>query len=114
VTTITSIDSTEIITKGIRLSGTLATQSLDDPRDDDFVRVTLSGELNHTSIPSAQDRFFGKSSSVLLVQQALDLKYKYKEQGEGGTQRTLGRRRPEFWTTRPVRGPQISYSHKFY
>ena len=74
-----------------------------DPPDNDFVHLTLSDTMNYLFVSPDQKRFFGKSSGALLIHKALHLKYESTNQGDDGTHRILHRKRPEFWTTRPVR-----------
>ena len=46
-------------------------------------------------------RFFGKSSSVVLLTTARDIKKKYAETHNGDLPNTFWIKRPEFWTAQP-------------
>jgi hypothetical protein len=112
-TGLTSTNPMENITEVIRHSGTPVV-SLDDPQDDDFIHLALSDDMYNLSIASVQKAFFGKSSGVLLIQKARDLKHEYTGQQEDATPAIFTARRPEFWNIRPVCNPQIPNPHHFY
>ncbi|OCH86476.1 hypothetical protein OBBRIDRAFT_737959 [Obba rivulosa] len=80
-----------------------------DPSDDEvMVQHTLVQNLKQMRINPGNMRFFGKSSSVLFIQTAMDLKQEYAGM-EGRraqlVQRdlvpTLLRRRPQYWAFQP-------------
>jgi hypothetical protein len=72
------------------------------PSDDDFTQFTLEDNLKRLTLDPIHphQRFFGKSSGVMLAQTALD----YKNVYTGGDEKLicLPNKRPEFWNVRPV------------
>jgi hypothetical protein len=90
---------TEIITKAIRESGDPLV-ALDE---DDIKHLKLADHMMSLHIDPTENRFFGKSSGVMLIQTAIDLKHEYIGQPDRSKEGILGARRPEFWTIRPVR-----------
>jgi hypothetical protein len=85
----------------------LAPQCSDDERDlEDFAKISIRDDPKRSL--QQQDtmnyRFFGKSSGVVLVQTAIDLKNEFS--GLPLTQKpqkpVIGSKRPEFWNVRPV------------
>ena len=87
----------------------------EDPHssDDEFATISVTDELRRLSIDRGNTRFFGKSSGVVLIQTAMDMKKEFNnpagasssEQAEGSTQRSpnqLPARRPEFWHFEPA------------
>ena len=69
----------------------------DDPHDNPFVRIP-------TNLARSKVNFFGKSSEALWIRTALSIKREHSGP-QDGTRRILDDRRPEFWTTLPVRYP---------
>jgi hypothetical protein len=81
--------------------------------DDEFATISVTDELRRLSIDRGNTRFFGKSSGVVLIQTAMDMKKEFNNpagvnplnQTEGSTQQTSGdlsSRRPEFWHFEPA------------
>lgn len=71
------------------------------PNDDDFGHVALVNKIKQLEINPAHCRFFGKSSGVMLIQTAIDLKNEYT--GEDSIRHpTFTSKRPEFWDVSPV------------
>lgn len=81
--------------------------------DDEFATISVTDELRRLSIDRGNTRFFGKSSGVVLIQTAMDMKKEFNNpaganplsQTEGSTQQTpnhLPSRRPEFWHFEPA------------
>jgi len=81
--------------------------------DDEFATISITDELRRLSIDRGNTRFFGKSSGVVLIQTAMDMKKEFNNppgadlsnQAEGDTQPKSGHlraRRPEFWHFEPV------------
>lgn len=80
--------------------------------DDEFATISITDELRRLSIDRGNTRFFGKSSGVVLIQTAMDMKKEFHSPGadplnhsEGGTHQKLSNlpsRRPEFWHFEPV------------
>jgi hypothetical protein len=81
--------------------------------DDEFATISVTDELRRLSIDRGNTRFFGKSSGVVLIQTAMDMKKEFNNppganplnQAEGSTQQKsndLPARRPEFWHFEPV------------
>ncbi|TFY75185.1 hypothetical protein EWM64_g8827, partial [Hericium alpestre] len=69
--------------------------------DDEYVQTKLLQErMRELSINPLQNRFFGKSSGVRLVQTALDLKSEYSGKEPQDAHADMSRR-PEFWTLHP-------------
>lgn len=80
--------------------------------DDEIVSVRLADHMQNMSINPNLSRFFGKSSGVMLVQKAIDLKKEYI--GDEDIQPDLRQHkgRPEFRGTFPVR-MVITFVSKF-
>jgi len=81
--------------------------------DDEFATISITDELRRLSIDRGNTRFFGKSSGVVLIQTAMDMKKEFNNppgvnplnQTEGSAQQEsnqLPSRRPEFWHFEPV------------
>ena len=81
--------------------------------DDEFATISITDELRRLSIDRGNTRFFGKSSGVVLIQTAMDMKKEFNNppgadlsnQAEGSSQSAsdhLRARRPEFWHFEPV------------
>jgi hypothetical protein len=81
--------------------------------DDEFATISLTDELRRLSIDRGNTRFFGKSSGVVLIQTAMDMKKEFNNpsgvnpsiQAQGSIQskfETLPSRRPEFWHFEPA------------
>ena len=80
--------------------------------DDEFATISITDELRRLSIDRGNTRFFGKSSGVVLIQTAMDMKKEYNTSpGDSPSQiedRTLAKpssitsRRPEFWHFEPA------------
>lgn len=81
--------------------------------DDEFATISVTDELRRLSIDRGNTRFFGKSSGVVLIQTAMDMKKEFNNppgpnplnQTEGSAQRDSGQlpsRRPEFWHFEPA------------
>jgi hypothetical protein len=81
--------------------------------DDEFATISVTDELRRLSIDRGNTRFFGKSSGVVLIQTAMDMKKEFNNppganplnQAEDKTKPTLNHlpaRRPEFWHFEPV------------
>ena len=81
--------------------------------DDEFATISITDELRRLSIDRGNTRFFGKSSGVVLIQTAMDMKKEYNNppganpfnQAEGNAKQkssNLTARRPEFWHFEPV------------
>lgn len=95
---------TEIATGLIRHTGALPTETLtqEEHGDDDFAHMTLADDMQKMNLDKSEHRFFGKSSSIMLVQTAIELKNEYTGVKGDFARTILGSRRPEFWTSRPV------------
>ena len=79
----------------------------DDPRDDqddDVVSAVLLDNLKRLEIGKVDSRFFGKSSGVMLVQTAMELKSEYtgSDYVQPAPSMILENKRPEFWSRNPV------------
>jgi hypothetical protein len=82
--------------------------------DDEFATISITDELRRLSIDRGNTRFFGKSSGVVLIQTAMDMKKEFHSppgakplnQPEGGPIHqkivNLPSRRPEFWHFEPA------------
>lgn len=76
--------------------------------EDDYTTVDISANLKERLQQDPMNyRFFGKSSGVMLIQAALDLKNEYtgnkaKDQPAVEVPVMIGQKRPEFWSVRPV------------
>ncbi|KAF9647006.1 hypothetical protein BDM02DRAFT_3188339 [Thelephora ganbajun] len=87
----------------------------EDPHssDDEFATISVTDELRRLSIDRGNTRFFGKSSGVVLIQTAMDMKKEFNNppgasplnQTEGSAQQKPGHLppgRPEFWHFEPA------------
>jgi hypothetical protein len=81
--------------------------------DDEFATINVTDELRRLSIDRGNTRFFGKSSGVVLIQTAMDMKKEFNnspgvnpidetERGISQQFTQLPSRRPEFWHFEPV------------
>lgn len=70
--------------------------------DDDFIQLSLADSLKKLAIDPIHHRFFGKSSGVMLIQTAIDLKNQYTGNDKEDKKEILGHGRAEFWKMRPV------------
>lgn len=81
--------------------------------DDEFATISITDELRRLSIDRGNTRFFGKSSGVVLIQTAMDMKKEFNNpSGANSSDRTDGfiqpkfsnlpARRPEFWHFEPA------------
>ena len=81
--------------------------------DDEFATISVTDELRRLSIDRGNTRFFGKSSGVVLIQTAMDMKKEFTSppgmntfnRAEGCIQQAanhLPSRRPEFWHFEPA------------
>ncbi|KAF7967970.1 hypothetical protein HWV62_32437 [Athelia sp. TMB] len=75
----------------------------DDEEEADYATVDISANLRERLQQDPMNyRFFGKSSGVMLIQAALDLKNEYTGNSiERPTSPAIGQKRPEFWNVRP-------------
>ena len=76
------------------------------PSDDDEPTLILADNLKKLDLDQGEYRFFGKSSGVMLIQTAIELKNEYSHGKMTAEEPKLPikfhNRRMEFWTTRPV------------
>ena len=81
--------------------------------DDEFATISVTDELRRLSIDRGNTRFFGKSSGVVLIQTAMDMKKEFNNNPVGApsnqtesyarqTSKNLPSRRPEFWHFEPA------------
>lgn len=101
---------------------TTASSSLPDALDADDLdssdeelsagKQSLERHLSRLKLDPGQPRFFGKSSGVMFLQNALDLKSEYdgvpKEKNPLPGPARLPYKRPQFWRAHPVSPSQIS------
>ncbi|KAG1729861.1 fungal-specific transcription factor domain-containing protein [Suillus paluster] len=87
--------------------------------DDEMVSVRLADHMQNMSINPMQTRFFGKSSGIMLVQKAIDLKKEYTGDDEIHRQDVLQPKRPEFhgcfpWelAAKHIVEPSYSFPHE--
>ena len=78
--------------------------------DDEYATISVTDELRRLSVERGNTRFFGKSSGVVLIQTAMDMKKEFTatNRGEESAEPQAGlgllnARRPEFWHFEPVR-----------
>lgn len=72
--------------------------------EDDMVSVRLAGDMQNMSLNPMTSRFIGKSSGIMLVQKAIDLKKEYTGDDEiHQRDDILQPKRPEFRGCFPVR-----------
>lgn len=93
--------------------------------DDEFATISVTDELRRLSIDRGNTRFFGKSSGVVLIQTAMDMKKEFHSppgtkspnKPDGGTQQHLNKlpsRRPEFWHFEPWVIPKLEDPEPHY
>lgn len=92
--------------------------------DDEFATISITDELRRLSIDRGNTRFFGKSSGVVLIQTAMDMKKEFNappganssNQGEGNVYQNvnLPSRRPEFWHFEPWVIPKLEDPEPHY
>lgn len=72
--------------------------------EDDFTTVNISENLRkRLAMDPMHYRFFGKSSGVMLIQTAIDMKKEFIGNDQNPTKKVMiGSKRPEFWNVRPV------------
>ena len=71
-----------------------------DEQDDE--RIDLNMEFERLHIDPHEYRFFGKSSGVMLIQTALELKNEYTGQDTEPKKALICPKRPEYWAIQPV------------
>ncbi|KAH7921041.1 hypothetical protein BV22DRAFT_1039127 [Leucogyrophana mollusca] len=76
------------------LSGSIKDSSSDD--EDDFVSVQLASRVQSMNIEPMQHRFFGKPSSMMLLQEAVDVKKKRIGQRSSPPEHDAIIKRPEY------------------
>ncbi|EPQ52470.1 hypothetical protein GLOTRDRAFT_117339 [Gloeophyllum trabeum ATCC 11539] len=74
-----------------------------DPSDDEYLHTTLTENLRKLTVDPNHHRFFGKSSGIMFIQTAIDLKNEYAgdEKPSIIDESYLGSKRPEFWSSNP-------------
>ena len=84
----------------------LAPQCSDDEHDlEDFAKISIRDDPKSLQQQDTMNyRFFGKSSGVVLVQTAIDLKNEFSglPLTHQPQKHIIGSKRPEFWNVRPV------------
>jgi Fungal specific transcription factor domain len=82
--------------------------------DDEYATISVTDELRRLSVERGNTRFFGKSSGVVLIQTAMDMKKEFTATNRGedsleapAPSGLLNARRPEFWHFEPVRSFQV-------
>lgn len=89
----------EIATSVIRSVGT---PPADLSHDDDFAHVMLADEMRRLAMDTPEkNRFFGKSSGVMLVHAAMELKHNLTGGPDDTGLGVLSSMREEFWKVRP-------------
>lgn len=73
------------------------------PSDDELGNATLTEGLKRLAVEPLDRRFHGKSSGVMLVQAAMNLKRESSGIGSSKDILPAPSRRPEFWSPHPVR-----------
>lgn len=78
-----------------------------DPSDDEVVaQHSLVEQLRHMKVNPSHLRFFGKSSSIMFIQTAMDMKQEYAglepQKPIDLEHPTLLSRRPKYWRHQPV------------
>lgn len=75
--------------------------------DDEYATISVTDELRQLSVERGNTRFFGKSSGVVLIQTAMDMKKEFTATNRGDDNPDspvpglLNARRPEFWHFEP-------------
>ncbi|KDQ52727.1 hypothetical protein JAAARDRAFT_702130 [Jaapia argillacea MUCL 33604] len=78
-----------------------------DPSDDEYMNTSLLEQLKKLSINPNSHRFFGKSSGVMLIQTAIDMKNEYSGEevipldNMKSADPQFAAKRPEFWNLFP-------------
>ena len=74
-------------------------EDLEDSDDEVTLRQNIELSIKHLSLESGHPHFLGKSSGLMFLQTALDMKEEYVGAAE---KVPLANARPEFWTELPV------------
>ncbi|KZT23297.1 hypothetical protein NEOLEDRAFT_1180171 [Neolentinus lepideus HHB14362 ss-1] len=87
-----------------------------DPSDDEYLHTTLTENLRKLTVDPNHHRFFGKSSGIMFIQTAIDLKNEYAgdEKPRIIDESYLGSKRPEFWSANPVSVSSLSAHNPGY
>ena len=72
------------------------------PSDDELGHATLTEGLKRLAVEPLDRRFHGKSSGVMLVQAAMNLKKEFSGADQPNDLLVPPTRRPEFWAPHPV------------
>ncbi len=76
-----------------------------DSSDDEFTaRTTLEQSLGILALDPGKPHFFGKSSTLMLYQAAMDMKVEYAG-SQKGSETTF--KRPDVWCSHPVSGSSL-------
>ena len=73
------------------------------PSDDELAHSTLAEGLKRLAVEPLDQRFHGKSSGVMLVQAAMNLKREFAGTTGGKEDLLPSTRRPHLWSPHPVR-----------
>ncbi|KIL64052.1 hypothetical protein M378DRAFT_163769 [Amanita muscaria Koide BX008] len=87
----------DLATSALRRAGEVAPK--DEP-DDERIHLKLDEKFERLHIDPNEYRFFGKSSGVMLIQTAVELKNEYTGQDES-QKPTICPQRPEYWAIKP-------------
>ena len=72
----------------------------DDANQDEESK--LVGDLKGLRLDPVHQRFFGKSSGIMLIRAAIDLKKEYTGKEDRPKDSIMPSKRPEFWNVCPV------------
>ncbi|PPQ66905.1 hypothetical protein CVT24_008520 [Panaeolus cyanescens] len=99
----TSSQAVETVTSAMRrVTNHDGRNNDDDLTDDDKHVLILADAMKHISVDTLNSRFFGKSSSAMLIHTAMELKKNYiGEEVFPKNNNLLGRKRTEFWESKP-------------
>ena len=88
-----------------------------DPSDDEFsARQTIEERFKTLSIDPGPQHFFGKSSSLMLLQKAMDIQQGYTEDASPGANNPGSpEQKADFhWASHPVRHKTVAASYAFH
>lgn len=103
----------ESLSSALRGMNNTAQTPQDMTDDDEDSSLLLADNMKRLQLEPHEYRFFGKSSGVMLIRTAIELKNEYA--GRETNTSVLRNKRKEFWTMRPVRCLFfIAYMHLFF
>ncbi|KAK7024381.1 Gypsy retrotransposon integrase-like protein 1 [Paramarasmius palmivorus] len=83
-----------------------------DAKKEEDEHLVLSDSIRRLAINPEQSRFFGKSSGIMLIRTAMDLKNEYTGMEIDLSPAKVSQRRPEFWQARPWERTSIGQNQR--